>query len=97
MPVDISKVNIEVLHDELFVQKQVTLSVLRLDKIHPLVSGNKLFKLHYFLEEALACKHDTVVTFGGAYSNHLAATAYACKLLQLDRNEVEREMSFLQL
>ena len=83
MPVDISKANIEVLHDELFVQKQVTLSVLRLDKIHPLVSGNKLFKLHYFLEEALSGKHETIVTFGGAYSNHLAATAYACKLLQL--------------
>ena len=83
MLLDISKANIEVLHDDLFVQKQVTLSVLRLDKIHPLVSGNKLFKLHYFFEEALAGKHDTIVTFGGAYSNHLAATAYACKLLNL--------------
>jgi len=80
---DISKANIEVLHDELFVQKQVTLSVLRLDKIHPLVSGNKLFKLHYFLEEAFAAKQDTILTFGGAYSNHLAATAYACKALHL--------------
>jgi 1-aminocyclopropane-1-carboxylate deaminase len=80
---DISKADIEVLHDDLFVQKQVTLSVLRLDKIHPLVSGNKLFKLHYFLEEAIAAKHKTVITFGGAYSNHLAATAYVCKALQL--------------
>ena len=71
MLLDISKANIEVLHDELFVQKQVTLSVLRLDKIHPLVSGNKLFKLHYFLEEALACKHDTVLAriFDG--QNHI--------------------------
>lgn len=80
---DISKANIEVLHDELFVQKQVTLSVLRLDKIHPLVSGNKLFKLHYFFEEAFAAKQDTILTFGGAYSNHLAATAFACKALHL--------------
>jgi 1-aminocyclopropane-1-carboxylate deaminase len=80
---DISKAGIEELYDELFLQKRVTLSVLRLDKIHPLVSGNKLFKLHYFLEEALAGKHVTVLTFGGAYSNHLAATAYACKALQL--------------
>jgi len=83
MLLDISKANIEMLSDELFAQKQVTLSVLRLDKIDPLISGNKLFKLHYFLEEALAGKHDSMVTFGGAYSNHLAATAYACKLLKL--------------
>ncbi len=50
----------------------------RLDKIHPVVSGNKIYKLHYFLEEALI-KKKHIVTFGGAYSNHLAATAYACR------------------
>lgn len=80
---DISKAVIEELHDELFVQKQVSVSVLRLDKIHPLVSGNKLFKLHYFLEEAVNSTHKTILTFGGAYSNHLAATAHACRVLQL--------------
>ena len=80
---DISKAGIEELHDDLFVQKQIKLSVLRLDKIHPVVSGNKLFKLHYFLEEALQSTHRTVVSFGGAYSNHLSATAFACKVLQL--------------
>jgi 1-aminocyclopropane-1-carboxylate deaminase/D-cysteine desulfhydrase-like pyridoxal-dependent ACC family enzyme len=80
---DFSEAGIEELHDELFAQKQVTVSVLRLDNIHPVVSGNKLFKLHYFLEEAIASKQDTVLTFGGAYSNHLAATACACKALQL--------------
>ena len=80
---DTSKANIEELHDDLFVEKQVSLSVLRLDKIHPLVSGNKLFKLHFFLEEAIDSKHKTILTFGGAYSNHLAATAHACKVLQL--------------
>jgi len=80
---DISKAGIEELHDNLFSEKQVSVSVLRLDKIHPLVSGNKLFKLHYFLEEAVNSNHKTILTFGGAYSNHLAATAYACKTLQL--------------
>jgi 1-aminocyclopropane-1-carboxylate deaminase len=80
---DISKAGIEELHDELFIQKQVTLSILRLDKIHPLVSGNKLFKLYYFLEAAVNSKHKTILTFGGAYSNHLAATAFASKALQL--------------
>jgi 1-aminocyclopropane-1-carboxylate deaminase/D-cysteine desulfhydrase-like pyridoxal-dependent ACC family enzyme len=58
-------------------------SVLRLDKIHPIISGNKLFKLHYFLLEAIESRHKTILTFGGAYSNHLAATAHACNLLHL--------------
>jgi 1-aminocyclopropane-1-carboxylate deaminase len=80
---DISKAGIEELCDDLFIQKQVSLSVLRLDKIHPLVSGNKIFKLHYFLEEAMQSDHKTILSFGGSYSNHLAATAFACKSLQL--------------
>lgn len=80
---DISNAVIEVLNDELFLQKRVRLSVLRLDKIHPVVSGNKLFKLHYFLDEALRSSHKTILSFGGAYSNHLAATAFACASLKL--------------
>ena len=80
---DTSEANIEELHNDLFTKKQVTVSVLRLDKIHPVISGNKLFKLHYFLKEAIESRHKTIVTFGGAYSNHLAATAHACNLLQL--------------
>ena len=64
--------------DELFSENGITLSVLRLDKIHPVVSGNKLFKLHYFLADAAASAHKTILSFGGAYSNHLAATAFAC-------------------
>lgn len=80
---DISNVAIEVLNDDLFTEKQVSLSVLRLDKIHPVVSGNKLFKLYYFLKEALGSADKTMLSFGGAYSNHLAAMAYACRSLQL--------------
>ncbi len=57
-------------------EKNIRLHVLRLDEIHPIISGNKLFKLHYFLEDITGQK---VITFGGAYSNHLVATAYACK------------------
>ncbi len=55
------------------------LHIARLDKIHPVVSGNKLFKLHYFLQEALASEYKTLLSFGGAYSNHLVATAFACR------------------
>ncbi len=70
---------ISLLTNYLSTEKKVGLSMLRLDEIHAIVSGNKLFKLQYFLQEAKNSKHKTVITFGGAYSNHLAATAFACK------------------
>ncbi len=70
---------IDLLHNEIYDLKKISLSILRLDKIHPVISGNKLFKLHYFLDEAMSSSHKTIITFGGAWSNHLAATAYACE------------------
>jgi 1-aminocyclopropane-1-carboxylate deaminase len=83
MFLNITNIPVEKLQDNLFDEKKLQVSVLRLDKIHPVVSGNKIFKLHYFLQQALQQPHKTVATFGGAYSNHLAATAYACNLLGL--------------
>jgi len=80
MLLNIPDIEITSLQDEIFMKKQINVFVIRLDKIHSIISGNKLFKLHYFLEEALQSSHKTILTFGGAYSNHLAATAYACKL-----------------
>lgn len=71
------------LSDPLFEKNDVELSMLRLDKIHPIVSGNKIFKLLYFLQEAEKSADRSIVTFGGAYSNHLAATAFACKELKI--------------
>jgi len=79
MPFNIFNADIDILKESFLQEKQIALSVLRLDKIHPVVSGNKLFKLHYFLQDALQSTHKTILTFGGAYSNHLAATAFACK------------------
>ncbi|MFM7021552.1 MAG: 1-aminocyclopropane-1-carboxylate deaminase/D-cysteine desulfhydrase [Flavobacteriales bacterium] len=55
----------------------IQLDVLREDLRHPFVSGNKWWKLKYNLEEAKRLKASCIVTFGGAYSNHLAATAAA--------------------
>ena len=52
---------------------------LRLDLIHPIVGGNKWFKLKYYLQDAKKNGYDTVGTFGGAFSNHIIATAFACK------------------
>lgn len=60
-------------------EKRIEVSILRLDQIHPIVSGNKIFKLYYFINEAKSSEHKQIITFGGAYSNHLAATAFACK------------------
>lgn len=59
--------------------KNVLIDVLRLDEIHPTISGNKWFKLKYNLEQAKAENKNTILTFGGAFSNHIAATAAACK------------------
>lgn len=58
--------------------QNLSLTILRLDQIHEDVSGNKLFKLFYFVDECLKSSHKTLLTFGGAYSNHLVATAFLC-------------------
>ncbi|WP_413172729.1 1-aminocyclopropane-1-carboxylate deaminase/D-cysteine desulfhydrase [Anabaena azotica] len=55
----------------------VELYVLRLDLMHPQVNGNKWFKLKYNLLSAKEKKVSTILTFGGAYSNHIFATAAA--------------------
>jgi 1-aminocyclopropane-1-carboxylate deaminase len=61
------------------INRDITLDVLRLDKIDPVISGNKWFKLKYYFEEALQQNQKRVLTFGGAWSNHIAATACAAK------------------
>lgn len=61
--------------------KQVSLCIKRLDLIHPAISGNKFFKLKYNLITAKNLGYEGIITFGGAYSNHIAATAYAAQLL----------------
>ena len=53
--------------------------VLRLDALHPVISGNKWFKLRYYLEAAQTMGTTEIITFGGPYSNHVAATAMVCK------------------
>ena len=53
--------------------------LLRLDVIHPIVSGNKFYKLRYYIELALEKGVSTVASFGGPYSNHIVALAYTAK------------------
>lgn len=62
----------------------ISLAVKREDLLHPFVSGNKFRKLKYNLEEFQIEGYDSLVTFGGAFSNHIAATAYACKERQIN-------------
>lgn len=56
------------------------LGILRLDELHSEISGNKWYKLNYNLQQASSENKNTILTFGGAFSNHIVATAVACKL-----------------
>ncbi len=59
---------------------KVNLFLLRLDLIDEEISGNKWFKLKYNLQEVIKTQKTKVITFGGAFSNHIAATAKACNI-----------------
>ena len=63
--------------DPLFDQKQIKLFVKREDLTDKFISGNKFYKLKYNLIEAEKLSYKTLLTFGGAYSNHIHATAAA--------------------
>ncbi|QLE00594.1 1-aminocyclopropane-1-carboxylate deaminase/D-cysteine desulfhydrase [Galbibacter sp. BG1] len=70
------------MHNEEIILKEtkaanVRLFIKREDLIHPFVSGNKFRKLKFNIAEAQKLQKKTLLTFGGAYSNHIAATAYA--------------------
>ena len=56
-----------------------SLIIQREDLLHPFVSGNKFRKLKYNLQTARTLKQDKLLTFGGAFSNHIAAVAAAGK------------------
>ncbi len=65
-------------------EKGISLSIKREDLLHPFVSGNKFRKLKYNLLEIRDLNVRTLITFGGAYSNHIAATAFAGKEAGVD-------------
>ncbi len=60
-------------------EKKITLHLKREDLIHPIISGNKYRKLKYNLQAAKESGAEVLLTFGGAYSNHIAAVAAAGK------------------
>ena len=80
-PVDVTQACLQKLnHPDL---GGIEATVLRLDRIDPEISGNKWFKLEQYIEQVFAEKKEGIVTFGGAYSNHLLAVAACCEKLSL--------------
>ena len=61
-------------------EKGISLCIKREDKIHPFISGNKFRKLKFNLLEAKKQGYKTLLSFGGAYSNHISALSYAGKV-----------------
>jgi 1-aminocyclopropane-1-carboxylate deaminase len=92
------QVSVDPVHLAAFADSEIDARVLRLDKIHSVISGNKWFKLKEYLNEIMEHQYKTVVTWGGAYSNHIVATAFACQKLNaasigLIRGEQPAQMS----
>jgi 1-aminocyclopropane-1-carboxylate deaminase len=75
---------IQAINDPIFEKKNITVLVKRDDLIHPVISGNKWRKLKFNVEKFKEGKYDKLLTFGGAYSNHIAATARAGKELGVE-------------
>ena len=75
--VNLSAANTQRVHLPQLDARNMLLDVLRLDKIDPIISGNKWFKLKYYLQQAIQAPQKRLLTFGGAWSNHIVATAAA--------------------
>jgi D-cysteine desulfhydrase len=80
---DLRKITTDEIRNPFLQNKNVELDVLRLDKIHPVISGNKWFKLKYHLDNFNAGNYKGIITFGGAWSNHIVATSCTCHLKKI--------------
>jgi 1-aminocyclopropane-1-carboxylate deaminase len=70
---------IQRINDPLLAHSGVDLFIKREDLIHPHISGNKFRKLKYNIQEAKTRGYSTILTMGGAFSNHIAASAFAAR------------------
>jgi 1-aminocyclopropane-1-carboxylate deaminase len=89
-----SNTKIQFLDHALLKNKGVELAVFRLDQVHQEVSGNKFFKLKHNLLEAENQGVNQILTFGGAYSNHIFSTASAARLMGFNSIGVIRGESY---
>ena len=76
---DLSRISTDTLPAS-FTGVDIPIDILRMDKIHTVISGNKWFKLYKYLEIARSEKKKRIVSFGGPWSNHIIATAAAAYL-----------------
>ena len=77
------KIKTQEIYSSLLKEKEIQLFIKRIDQIDEYASGNKWFKLKYNLLCAKEKEKKTILTFGGAYSNHIFSTAYLAKELDL--------------
>lgn len=81
---EISTTPVEGLSESILVDRKISLFIKREDQCHPIISGNKWHKLRFNLEHAKRLGFQKIVSFGGAWSNHIHALAYACQKENLD-------------
>ncbi len=65
------------IEDPCLAGKNISWDILRTDLLHPICSGNKFFKLKYYLLDAIQKNHTRIITYGGPWSNHIVASAFA--------------------
>jgi 1-aminocyclopropane-1-carboxylate deaminase len=90
---DFNTVPLQQLSDPILQQHDIDLRVLRLDLADPALGGNKWFKLRENLRQARLNGHDSLLSFGGAWSNHLYALAevghrYGLRTIAILRGEI---------
>lgn len=83
LKIDIGLSVLTKIDNHLLDKHEVDLWIKRDDLIHPIISGNKWRKLEYNVDHALSLGADTLISMGGAFSNHLHALAYTGKILGL--------------
>lgn len=71
---------LEKINSKFLESKKINLFIKRDDEIHPLISGNKYRKLIYAIKNLKEKNVKNLLTFGGAYSNHIHAFSYAAKI-----------------
>jgi 1-aminocyclopropane-1-carboxylate deaminase len=81
---------LQTLHHPLFIQHKVQVKIKRDDLIHPQISGNKWRKLKFTLQQVKKNNFAGIVSFGGAYSNHIHALAYAGKHYNIPTSAIIR-------
>ncbi len=82
---------------EQYLNNEIEVFIKRLDLIDPFIAGNKLFKLKYNVDRALKEKKNMLITFGGAFSNHILATAAYANKKKIDSLAIVRGKEYFEL